>query len=218
MAKVGEGFRERTWLMEECKSKNLPVRVARALVNPVTTTVPVRLLNLSSDTSIMFKGTKLATVEECNMTPIIRAMSINATTEKVPRISESKRQVLEEMVNWCAVDLERDHKEQFTQLVFEFADIFAEDGELGQTSKIKHSIHTRDAQPIRQPVQRVPLCQTEMLNLLTEMQDKDVIQPSQSPWASPVVLVQKTEEHALLHRLPQAERSDQEGCVPHPQD
>jgi len=30
-----------------------------------------------------------------------------------------------------------------------------------------------------------------MKDLLTEMQAKDVIQPSQSPWASPVVLVQK---------------------------
>ena len=107
------------------------MRVACALVNPVTTTVPVRLLNLSSNTAIVFKGTKLATVEECNTTPIIRAMSINATTEKVPRISKSKRQVLEKMVDRCVVDLERDNKEQFTQLVFEFADIFAEDGELG---------------------------------------------------------------------------------------
>ena len=102
MAKVGEGLCEGTWLMEECKSKNLPVGVARALINPVTTTVPVRLLNLSSDTAIVFKGTKLATVEECNTTPIITAMSVNATTEKVPRISESKRQVLEKMVGRCA--------------------------------------------------------------------------------------------------------------------
>ena len=192
MAKVGEGLHEGTWLVEECKSKNLPVRVARALVNPVTTTVPVRLLNLSSDTAVVFKGTKLATVEECNTTPVIRAMSVNAAAEKVPRMSESKRQVLEKMIDRCAVDLERDHKERFTQLVLEFANIFAEDGELGRTSKIKHSIHTGDAQPIRQPVRRVPLCQRqEMQNLLAEMQDKDVIQPSQSPWASPVVLVQK---------------------------
>ena len=83
-------MRESTWLVEECKSKNLPVRVAHALVNPVTTTVPVRLLNLSSDIAVVFKGTKLATVEECNTTPVIRAMSVNAAAEKVPRMSKSK--------------------------------------------------------------------------------------------------------------------------------
>ena len=99
MAKVGDGLREGTLLVEECKLKNLPVRVARALVNPVATTVPDRLLNLSSDTATVFKGTKLATVEECNRTPIIRAMSVNATVEKVPRISESKQQMLEKMVD-----------------------------------------------------------------------------------------------------------------------
>ena len=66
MAKVSEGLYQGTWLLEECKLKNLPVRVARALVNPVTPTVPVRLLNLSSDTTTVFKGTKVATVEECN--------------------------------------------------------------------------------------------------------------------------------------------------------
>ena len=65
-AKVSEGLHQGTWLLEECKSKNLPVRVTRALVNPVTPTVPVRLLNLSSDTTTVFKGTKVATVEECN--------------------------------------------------------------------------------------------------------------------------------------------------------
>ena len=85
--------------------------------------------------------------------------------------------------------------------MFEFADIFTEDGELGQTSKIKHSIHTGDAQPIRQPVQRVPLYQRQkMQDLLTEMQAKDMIQPSQSPWASPVVLVQEKDGCSMDYR------------------
>ena len=79
-----------------------------------------------------------------------------------------------------------DHKEQIAQLMVEFADVFAEDGKLGWTSIIMHSIHTGEAQPICQPVQRIPLCQRqEMQDLLTEMQAKDVIQPSQShmKWA-----------------------------------
>ena len=69
MAQVSEGLHQGTWLLEECKLKNLPVRVIRALVNPVTMTVPVRLLNLSLDTTTVFKGTKVATVEECDTAP-----------------------------------------------------------------------------------------------------------------------------------------------------
>ena len=102
MAKVSEGLHKGTWLLEECKSKNLPVRVARALVNPITRTMPVRLLNLSSDTTTVFKGTKVATVEECDTAPIIRAMSVSTAAEKIPRLSESKRQLLEQMINRCA--------------------------------------------------------------------------------------------------------------------
>ena len=144
--------------MEKCRSKNLPVRVVRALVNPVTTTVPVRLLNLSADRTTVFKGTKVATIEECDTTPV-RVMSMTTVVEKTPIVSGSKRELLGSMIERCAADLEGDHKEQFSQLVFEFADIFAEDGEIGRTSKIKHSIHTGNAQPIRQSVRRVPLCQ-----------------------------------------------------------
>ena len=193
MAKVDGEIHEGTWLLEECKSRNLPVRVARALVSPVTTTVPVRLLNLSSETTVVFKGTKVATVEEYDTVPI-GATNWTTTAEgrKRPVVSESKRQMLEKMAEKCADDLNDGQREQFSQLLLEYADIFAEDGELGRTNKIKHSIHTGDAQPIRQRVRRIPLCQRqEMQKLLMDMQSKDVIQPSQSPWASPVVLVQK---------------------------
>ena len=81
-------------------------------------------------------------------------MSVTTTVEKIPRVPESKRQLLEEMIGKCVANLQKDHREQLSQLVLEFADIFAIDGELGRTSKIKHSIHTGDAQPIHQPVQR----------------------------------------------------------------
>ena len=94
MAKVSEELHQGTWLLEECKSKNLPMRVACALVNLVTTTVPVRLLNLSSDTTTMFKGTKVATVEEYDTAPIIRVMRVSTAAEKIPRVPESKQQLL----------------------------------------------------------------------------------------------------------------------------
>ena len=113
MAKVSKGLHQGTWLLEECKSKNLPVRITRALVNPITRTMPVRLRNLSSDTTTVFKGTKVATVEECDTAPIIREMSVSTAAEKIPRVSESKRQLLEQMINRCAADLEKDHKGQF---------------------------------------------------------------------------------------------------------
>jgi len=56
---------------------------------------------------------------------------------------------------------------------------------------LSHRIETCGG-PIRQPVRQVPLPQSdEIKRLLTEMQDKDIITPTKSPWASPIVLVPK---------------------------
>jgi len=69
-----------------------------------------------------------------------------AGDDKRPIVTESKRQMLKEMAEKSADGLSRDQKEQLSQLVLEYADIFAKDGELGQTNKIKHLINTGDAE------------------------------------------------------------------------
>ena len=53
-------------------------------------------------------------------------------------------------------------------------------------------IDTGDAAPIKQAPHRLPIhCRQEVEHQINEMQEQGVIQPSQSPWASPIVLVQK---------------------------
>ena len=71
--------------------------------------------------------------------------------------------------------------------------VFAQDKtDFGHTSKITHIIPTGDAQPVRQAVRRLPpQRRDDTRRLLKEMHEKDVIQPSCSPWASPIVLVRK---------------------------
>ena len=57
---------------------------------------------------------------------------------------------------------------------------------------IRHHIDTGNAHPIRQQTQRVPPAKREDIQKrLHDMLQHDIIQPSSSPWASPVVLVQK---------------------------
>ena len=63
---------------------------------------------------------------------------------------------------------------------------------LGRTSILQDEIHTGDAPPIWQQFQRVcPQKRQEIRTLLSEMLERDIIQSSNSPWASPVVLVKK---------------------------
>ena len=82
---------------------------------------------------------------------------------------------------------------QMQDLLREYDDIFSlHPSDLGTTDQITHSINTGDHEPIRQPPRRLPFSLRSKTNeLVQEMLKQGVIQPSRSPWASPVVLVEK---------------------------
>ena len=78
-------------------------------------------------------------------------------------------------------------------LLASYSDVFALDSsELGTTDVVTHLIVTGDHRPSRQPVRRTPFALREKVDtLVREMLEQKVIEPSESPWASPIVLVQK---------------------------
>ena len=62
----------------------------------------------------------------------------------------------------------------------------------GRTSITEHSIYVGDSTPIRQKSYRIPYSQRELVETeLDQMLQLEVISPSTSPWASPIVLVTK---------------------------
>ena len=72
--------------------------------------------------------------------------------------------------------------------------VFSLEGERGETDLVELEIDTGDAVLSRQPPRRVPFAvRQEVAKQLKDMQERKVIQPSNSPWASPIVLVQKKE-------------------------
>jgi hypothetical protein len=81
--------------------------------------------------------------------------------------------------------------QKFKALLEEFADLFAKDiTELGRTDKVKHRIYTEDIPPIRSRPYTVPPNEQQFIKEEIErMLESNIIQPSESPWASPVVLV-----------------------------
>ena len=71
--------------------------------------------------------------------------------------------------------------------------------DLGNCGLIKHYIITNGAAPIRQPLRRTPQgFESEEEEYLKQQLDAGVIEPSSSAWASPVVLVRKTDNS--VHR------------------
>ena len=90
-------------------------------------------------------------------------------------------------------NLTEDQQRQVEQLVEDYQDVFALDPlKLGSTSVTSHSIDTGSQPPIKQAARRIPFVLRQKIDELTQqMLDANVIQPSNSPWASPVVLVRK---------------------------
>ena len=178
-----------TCLLERAGTK---VVIARAIVNPINGTVPVRLLNPTDNPVTIYKGTKIACMEVVD-TPSLAISTIAAQDSYELEVPPDKRAALWEMVCHCGVDLSETEKHELFMLLLDFADIFADNSDdFGSTNKLCHQIPTGDSAPIRQPLRRIPpATRQEARQLIQGMLEKGVIRPSSSPWASPVVLVKK---------------------------
>ena len=176
------------WL-KQIKLKRCAVMVARALVEPAGNTIPVRLLNPRDVEVSIPKGTILAKLEGTLDSEVVSA--VTQPSEQEP--SEQHRHMLWEMVNAAEQGLNEEEKTQLFALLLQYHTLFAtSDDDLGHTARVQHRIDTGNAHPIRQSVRRMPqLRRQEAKKLLDDMLRRSVIQPSSSPWASPVVLVPK---------------------------
>jgi len=85
-------------------------------------------------------------------------------------------------------DITPDQKEKILALMAHYCDILADGPDkIGRTGVLQHHIDTGNATPIHQQARRVPLPKRETVhNLLQETLYKNIISPSQSPWASPI--------------------------------
>jgi len=190
MGKVLQASAHNTWILEGNTQGRSAVMITRAVVKPAGAEIPIRVLNLRDNPVTIPKGTAIAEME---LLPECSTMTIASTRERTSDVTEEQRCVLWEMATQAGDRLSQPEKEQLYTLLLEYEDLFAKGpDDFGRTGSLKHKISTGDAQPIRQQVRRIPPVQREEARkLLREMLDKDVIQPSSSPWASPVVLVRK---------------------------
>ena len=82
---------------------------------------------------------------------------------------------------------------QLRELLRKYSDCFAwSDAELGYTDRVKHEIVLTDETPIAQPYRRIPPgALKEVKDHIEDLLTRGVIQPSSSPYASPIVVVRK---------------------------
>ena len=172
------------------------IGVARAVVGNVEM-VPVRLLNAQHRAHFIRKGTAIATLTPLMDGSVQSIRTISELTESSEDLSQELEATLPEhlvdLYDRSTEELGEDEQGQVHHLLLKYDDVFSKgDHDLGRTKLVKHTIETGTATPIRQPLRRLPLGQREEVERqVKDLLKKDAIQPSSSPWSSPVVLVSK---------------------------
>ena len=169
------------WIMEPTTNGKLPVLVARTVATPQNGCIPVRLLNLSSTSTKVSKGTTVGIMQAANEADI-EVISNIRTQDSSPQVTSTPKELRDAL--WSAVeankDLKESEKEQLYHLLLAYKDTFAHNQvDLGRTDRVQHEVRTDDAYPIRQRVRRTaPAQKEERRKLIEEMLHKDIIQPS----------------------------------------
>ena len=118
------------------------------------------------------------------------------TTEKAKPLTVEERKVkLRQEIDLTSLEEEGYHEEaeRVRELLCDYHEQFCLDkNELGHVNLVKHKIRMEDYTPIKERPRRIPPSQyDEVKSRLQEMLDVGAIRPSNSPWASAVVLAKK---------------------------
>ena len=164
-----------------------PILTAKCVVDSSSGSVPVRVANLGDEPVVLNRGTVVALIK-----PIESIEPLPVPEDKGPPPSSVPAH-LQEMVEGACANLSPEQALKVTNLISEFQDIFVgPNGELGKTDLIKHEIDTGTARPIKQHPRRQAITRRAVVDAEVEkMLEAGAIEPSDSPWASPIVLVTK---------------------------
>ena len=163
-------------------------------------TIPVA--NLGGTDKTLYAGTNVAAAELLSNVGIEENTQEEASCGCAEHDDVESKHSQQELLEYVERQshLSAAQKQRLGQLLIEFRDIFVLSGDtLGLCSVCPHRIKTGDAAPIKQAARRLPFHKRATLKtLLEDLLSKGVISESDSPWASPIVLVDKKDGSSRL--------------------
>lgn len=173
-------------------SSQCDVMIARVVCRVERGTLPIRVINVTKDALKLKQGMRLGTLHTdievgCKAEPLGTGEEEDGPNEpwSVDKL----------IAHFGLLDrnLAPSELTAIRDMLRKNMSVFSEgEGDLGRTHLTLHQIDTGDAMPVKLPPRRVPLhLQQEVSDHLKQMLENNIIQPSCSPWAAPVVLVRK---------------------------
>ena len=173
-------------MLEPCKHiGGKGVLVASALVNP--SDVVLSVVNMSSRQIDMKQHTMVAYLQEVDS--VSTGVELNTSQDNAETVPSH----LKEMFENASENLTADQSNDLENVLIQYQDVFVgPDGKLGRNNWVNHTINTENTKPITIPPRRVPMKQKEIIDIeIDKMLQNDIIEPSNSPWSSPILLCSK---------------------------
>ncbi|MCP3663135.1 MAG: DDE-type integrase/transposase/recombinase, partial [Gammaproteobacteria bacterium] len=156
-----------------------------------TGTVPIRVMNVTDRPVTLYNDQTVAWAQTVDDDNVVFAMDgpdypgVDIGAHPVDPISQ---------LNFDNSIFQKGDKARLLQLLIKYKSVFSSGPfDIGRCGTSKHSIPTTSGTtPIKQRPHRLPAAQRPLVNkMVKDMLDQGIVSRSSSPWASPIVLVQK---------------------------
>ncbi|CAM4557621.1 unnamed protein product [Leuciscus chuanchicus] len=200
------------WLLLEPGSTPLPGGLIPmpTLVSSRSRVFPVQVVNFSQEDVWLPPKVQLGILTHCQCVESeacqVRFQRISADHEEVRVDQKDKPESGTDPSNLLSrlhIGGTPEQQARLGVLLLKYADVFAAcDEDLGYTDRVKHELHLTDETPVAQPYRRIPPTQFDKVKEhISGLLRKGVIQESSSSYASPIVLVRKSDGSLRLAQV-----------------
>jgi hypothetical protein len=162
----------------------LGLHLEATLVRPIDNRVHLCIQNDSDEDELVLAGTKLGTFQP------LPVRGVTLLSPEASMIDPKDNQLDFDLLAKNSAHLSSTELQQLKATLVKHHKIFSTT--LGKTNLLEHVIDTKDSHPVRSAPRRTnPVAKEEIGSQIKKLLEQKVIEPSVSPWASPIVLVKK---------------------------
>jgi transposase InsO family protein/predicted aspartyl protease len=180
--------------------KEKQIVVARGVIDTKTQDAAVQVMNLGNSEVKLPTGFTMGQCESISNDYIEEMNTSGDISNFVRSLSDLQNQSettvpdhVVELFEKSSTQLSQEEKCRLAALLNKYQNVFAKSKtDLGRTNLVKHTINTGNTHPIKQAPRRQPIERRDVERKeIEDMLERNIIEPSSSPWASPVVLIRK---------------------------